>query len=113
MNRNTLLIIVMLIFFGVSGVILYRNFFGAPRGYVPGRGFTQTESGVSVTGVAVLEAEVDKVSRSLEADGIWSGIADNEQFKNLSDEAFLPIVVGEHGNRSNPFEPIKFGEPEP
>lgn len=94
--------------FGVSGFILYQQFGGTPRGYLPNRGFGQTEARVAEQSVKTLDANIDEASRNLDSDGIWKDVEANKQYLELSAEYINPIEIGEYGNRENPFLPLVF-----
>lgn len=108
MNKNIILVSVMLVFFGISGYLIYSNFFSGAPTFVPGRGFGQDESGISASGVSTLDSELDQASRNLDEDGLWKKLEDNQQYSQLSDAALIDIEIGEYGHRENPFLPIEF-----
>jgi|GEM_PF-4725711 len=106
MKRDTILIIISVIFLAISGYILYSNFFAIP-GSIPFNLPLTTEVN-SQLNVQALENQVDSSIKNLGPAGTWNKLESSEQYQGLSAEANIDIDIGNYGLRVNPFLPLKY-----
>lgn len=112
-NRTIFLVVVMLLFLGATAYLLFFNFSpSSADNYKQGRGYSQTQVQVSGSAIKILEQQVGKTSDELGPNGSWSQLENDTRYQRLSDEALLPVIVGNHGTRPNPFLPLEFEDDE-
>lgn len=104
MKRDTVLIIISVLFLAISGYIIYTNFLANPSGQsivLPA-----TTSPSSVANVKSLNNQIESSLKNLRPNGSWDKLESSNQYQSLTPEANIGIDIGVYGQRSNPFLPL-------
>ncbi len=104
MKRDTVLIIMSVIFLAISGYVIYTNFLSNPSGQPLVLPVTTSNSGIA--NVKSLNNQIESSLKNLGTNGTWDKLESSSQYQSLTPEANIGITIGVYGQRTNPFLPL-------
>ena len=107
MNKDRFLLIISLLALMASGWILYSSFGGSLGISLPGISQPTTMPPVqqTVNNIKFFDSQIQRSLNNLGPTGLWQTLLNNVQYQQLSDQALVPIEIGER-SRINPFDPL-------
>ena len=105
MNRDKILLAIVIIMFTASAWVLWDNYRAQPA--LPVQSDDVSEQASSQARVRALQSNIRRGLNEFQPEGLWQELAADEQYQSLSREALVDIEIGAYG-RPNPFIPVDY-----